>query len=431
MGDKNDNNIADLLRSIRNRNTQQNGFATTSEGYGATSGAQVSEENIAMQLLHSKDLKVAAAAKRIFSFSAPSPVSVASAHIANSSLPLRKRQKFYLPPHEPLNKKSYVSEHEANTRIRNSNAVLDVLASAASQIDTQLNPCRNNSLDSMRRCNKFQQQQNFVNGLKHEMLLKNTENHDTPRLCIENTASKDRLHRRERNRLHARKTRQRKKEQKNNLENDTAELRDEQIKLKLQIQEENTANTLLVMCNNDFGSSQNQIQSSKFKPPDEQVEKLLQRDTKDIPDCSKIVELPALVLPGMNKKRNSDTLEIHDYEANSKVDAFANAKRGLDEEKKALNEEPMEGVDYDLIYKDRSTCTPAELDLIRKERNKMHAKRTRDRKRIYIEEMKLLIEQLRNENKILSEYLTSISSADPSDSHLNSTPEISLRISLT
>merc|ERR1712232_257526 len=69
---------------------------------------------------------------------------------------------------------------------------------------------------------------------------------------------------------------------------------------------------------------------------------------------------------------------------------------------------PDDGIDYDLLRKDRSTCTPAELDKIRRERNRMHAKRTRDRKRIFMEEMEDMIKELEGENALLQNHMTSL-----------------------
>jgi hypothetical protein len=50
---------------------------------------------------------------------------------------------------------------------------------------------------------------------------------------------------------------------------------------------------------------------------------------------------------------------------------------------------PDDGIDYALLSRDRNKCTPAELDQIRRERNRMHAKRTRDRKKIFVEEVRV------------------------------------------
>ena len=199
--------------------------------------------------------------------------------------------------------------------------------------------------------------------------------------------------------MHARKTRQRKKEHMQNLQDEAEKLKKEQISLKLQINEKNTANILLVMCKNTTSNDLDQSFSNTI-PIDPDVEKLLQRETKDIPDSSRIVELPALILPGQHRKR---TYSYQNHQQSQSVQSV--------ETKKALHkydEELMEGIDYNLLCKDRSTCTSAELDLIRKERNRMHAKRTRDRKRIYMEEMKSLIDQLRTENNSLKIYMHSL-----------------------
>ena len=44
-------------------------------------------------------------------------------------------------------------------------------------------------------------------------------------------------------------------------------------------------------------------------------------------------------------------------------------------------------VDHELLTKDKSTCSSTELELIRRERNRMHAKKTRLRKKKMIHEM--------------------------------------------
>jgi len=44
-------------------------------------------------------------------------------------------------------------------------------------------------------------------------------------------------------------------------------------------------------------------------------------------------------------------------------------------------------VDHELLMKDKSTCSTLELEMIRRERNRMHAKKTRLRKKKMIQEM--------------------------------------------
>jgi len=189
----------------------------------------------------------------------------------------------------------------------------------------------------------------------------------------------DKVQRRERNRMHARKTRQRKKEHMANLQNRAEELKQEQIRLRQAINEQNTASILLVMFGRNGSSCTPALSSSSQENNEDtgspRVEELLRRPVSDIPDASKISDLPALVYPSS---------------------AAPGEKMNI--------ENPNDGIDYELLSKDRTKCTPDELDRIRKERNRMHAKRTRDRKRIYMEEMEGIIKTLEDENKLLLDH---------------------------
>ncbi|CAM9109119.1 unnamed protein product [Pylaiella littoralis] len=55
----------------------------------------------------------------------------------------------------------------------------------------------------------------------------------------------------------------------------------------------------------------------------------------------------------------------------------------------------------ELSKKTRSECTPEELEQIRRERNRMHAKRTRDRKKLHLEATEDMISRLEQENRKL------------------------------
>lgn len=180
---------------------------------------------------------------------------------------------------------------------------------------------------------------------------------------------------RERNRIHARKTRQRKKEQLQSLQSRAEQLKGEQINLKLSINEKNTANILCCL----FSNSQVAKSSSLDDP---RVDALLTRSEEDIPDPSKLPALQPLILPSgaQHSKRSGNVLS-------------------------QIQKLPNDGIDYELLGKDRSKCTPAELDQIRRERNRMHAKRTRDRKRLFMEEMAEMCKVLEGENQILQKHL--------------------------
>lgn len=198
---------------------------------------------------------------------------------------------------------------------------------------------------------------------------------------------------RERNRMHARKTRQRKKEHMQKLQDRVDELKHEQVRIKQAISEKNTASILLGLFQNGEDGMDNGGSSSPAADP--RVEALLKRSTEDIPDASNIPELPALILPGNGKRKFADG-----------GDADCDRDMMADE---ALED----GIDYILLGKDRSACTPAELDQIRRERNRMHAKRTRDRKRIFMEEMEVMIKTLEDENTLLLSHANKVNAHLP------------------
>mmetsp|Transcript_17085 Transcript_17085/g.28382 ORF Transcript_17085/g.28382 Transcript_17085/m.28382 type:complete len:318 (+) Transcript_17085:107-1060(+) len=186
---------------------------------------------------------------------------------------------------------------------------------------------------------------------------------------------------RERNRMHARKTRQRKKEHIQILQSRANQLKEEQIRILQVINETNTASILIGL----FSVGKSSSCSPEATHSNPAVEQLLRRPVEDIPDAAKIQELPALILPGQHTSK-----------------------------KKRPVAPPDDGIDYELLGKERGKCTPAELDQIRRERNRMHAKRTRDRKRMFMDEMEELIKKLEEENALLQEHLESIDGECPS-----------------
>jgi hypothetical protein len=170
-----------------------------------------------------------------------------------------------------------------------------------------------------------------------------------------------------------------------NLQNRADELKLEQIRLKQAISEKNTASILVGLFQDNNNSSGT---SSTDDTIDPRVDALLKRSIEDIPDASKIPELPALIL---SSKKDEDVTDASTNHSNAP--------------------NPTAGIDYKLLHKDRSTCSPSELDQIRRERNRMHAKRTRDRKRIFMEEMEVMICQLEEENCLLCNHLDKVSNS--------------------
>eukprot|EP00986_Skeletonema_menzelii_P004208 scaffold1416_cov142-Skeletonema_menzelii.AAC.9 len=218
---------------------------------------------------------------------------------------------------------------------------------------------------------------------------------------------------RERNRMHARKTRQRKKEHMQKLQNRADELKVEQIRLKQCINEKNTASILvgLFQTGEDSAAADGSDDTETVVSIDPQVEVLLKRPTEEIPDASKIPELPALILPGQHTKRKSTSSNDGTSEDKTPTAAASAADR----EGVIPEGEQEDGIDYVLLGKDRGSCTPAELDQIRRERNRMHAKRTRDRKRIFMEEMETMIKQLEDENALLHGHLDKLNENNPDE----------------
>merc|ERR1719469_1659373 len=173
------------------------------------------------------------------------------------------------------------------------------------------------------------------------------------------------------------------------------ELRSEQVKLKQVINEKSTANILLDMC----GGAGDEELIPEQKLDDPEVDQLLKRSAADIPTVPKTNVLPALILPRQGKKGKTQAVDY--VEENKLIELTSPMLHAQGGNKDDIN--------YELLGKDRSACTAVELDKIRRERNRMHAKRTRDRKRILMEEMQGVIKRLEGENQKLKEYAGTMS----------------------
>ena len=188
---------------------------------------------------------------------------------------------------------------------------------------------------------------------------------------------------RERNRVHAQRTRLRKKEHMQTLQTKADELKSEQLKLRQIINEKSTATILVRLF------AEGSPPDSSCQDEDPLVESVLRRPQEEIPDASTIPELKPLILPGQHASKRiranmQNTSETFDCDIS------------------------LDGIDYELLGRDRSQCTTEELDLIRRERNRMHAKRTRDRKRIFTEKLAEICRQLEEENALLHMHLKKI-----------------------
>lgn len=188
-----------------------------------------------------------------------------------------------------------------------------------------------------------------------------------------------------------------------NLQRRAEGLKDEQIRLRQVINEKNTASILVGLFSTEDQNNPNKEINDNNKMmtrcDDSRVEELLGRPVEEIPDASNIAELPALILPGQHNSKKKNVV----FQSNGKTNASTSEETQL--KNKNFH---SDGIDYDLLGKDRSKCTPAELDQIRRERNRMHAKRTRDRKRLFMEEMEEVIKRLETENELLKGHVENL-----------------------
>lgn len=341
------------------------------------------QEDIASKLLQSSDARIAEAAKRVFSL---------------SSYPAAAMSTFSEAPNNTSS--GSVSDEKYS---------IDIAADQSQDGDHEMSTSSQNGAGGGKHT------ANITSG-PIETTASNEDVFDDAQAGDKKPSSTERLQRsRERNRMHARKTRQRKKEHMQQLQNRADELKLEQIRLKQCINEKNTANILvgLFQTGEDSAAADGSDDTETAVSMDPQVEVLLKRPTEEIPDASKIPELPALILPGQHTKRKSSSSNDGASEDNTPTAAAAPAADG---EGVTIPEgEQEDGIDYVLLGKDRGSCTPAELDQIRRERNRMHAKRTRDRKRIFMEEMETMIKQLEDENALLQGHMDKLNENNPDE----------------
>jgi len=219
-----------------------------------------------------------------------------------------------------------------------------------------------------------------------------------PRLSDE-----ERLERsRERNRIHARKTRQRKKAMLSNLQETVKELTEKGTRLRQTINERKTASILLMMAVPDMeipdlpvpiefnagelsdceeiGDSEIDV-GSKTAANDEP-------DIEEEDDTCKGAELLLISRHGKAAKRQMGDLDLVSG-PDSKRRKTSPVVEGAAADGAAAKDEP----------------SAEDIEHVRRERNRMHAKRTRIRKKMLIEQTYKVIQRLEAQNKLLGEYV--------------------------
>jgi hypothetical protein len=106
-------------------------------------------------------------------------------------------------------------------------------------------------------------------------------------------------------------------------------------------------------------------------------------------------------LDALNKEDEEDPLKLEESPPSLNVSQYARIYTDKTIEKlrqevsNILADNEDFDIDQELLHRDKSSCTSNELDLIRRERNRMHAKRTRLRKKKMLQEMETVIYELK------------------------------------
>lgn len=251
--------------------------------------------------------------------------------------------------------------------------------------------------------------------------------------------AEERLQRsRERNQLHARKTRQRKKAQLQLLMNRSADLQAEQQRLRQAITDRRTASILLGMSGSEDAQADGETSKNKASrdhPP------ALAAMSGRMPRAGMLAALESDDTGEGSGKgaggNGSDDLGSENTESTagtsssgrttlsestSSDGAIGGGDGGVESAAEKLPKVGNPGDTerlLELSQKTRSECTPEELEQIRRERNRMHAKRTRDRKKLHLEATEGMIARLEQENRKLRDSMKAMGSSSSSSNSGN------------
>lgn len=214
-----------------------------------------------------------------------------------------------------------------------------------------------------------------------------------------NYAEEDRKQKsRERNRIHARKTRERKKLHISMLQDQICELRQEEIYLKQLSEDHNTSLILLGLASPSLPPTEPPSDYAVQVQPPPHISNLLQEVSGEIErhNIERLEHVNASKLASHSGGGNDWIACATQHftslqsviEQLEDVDTAAAAYVQAEEED---GSEPMHG-------KKQCKYSPMERARIRKERNRMHAKKTRDRKKLFLEASQLIINSMELEN---------------------------------
>mmetsp|Transcript_9300 Transcript_9300/g.27846 ORF Transcript_9300/g.27846 Transcript_9300/m.27846 type:complete len:255 (-) Transcript_9300:73-837(-) len=188
---------------------------------------------------------------------------------------------------------------------------------------------------------------------------------------------------RERNREHARRTRQRKKAQLQTLQARVAELQEEGARLEEALKDCSTANILLGLSNPALAAC---VQTCfKSRADAALTEAMATTEESDEPPS------PTAERPGSPaaEEHAEDPTDDGEEPASASASGLVGARPTI-HWKNGYTLDANGG---------RKNLSPAELDKMRRERNRLHAKMTRDRKKVYIETLSRAVSDLEEENR--------------------------------
>ena len=212
---------------------------------------------------------------------------------------------------------------------------------------------------------------NSINGPQNRTMTSNTHTNGKKRKKM--SQEERTVRSRERNRVHARKIRAKKKLQAEALQHRIGELKADGDKLRQLVDERYTASLLL-------GLSQTQVSSGKSieLKPSKTICGHAYLEIVNNPNWFGGDETALPTTISTSNHANGDSMNGHDNNNNDKKN------------------------------RKRSKFSPQERERIRRERNRVHAKRTRDRKKMFLEASEHIINRMEHECFSLREYLVSI-----------------------
>lgn len=242
------------------------------------------------------------------------------------------------------------------------------------------------------------------------------------RLIINPSHVPPQFHSRERNRVHARKTRKHKKVQMEGIQTTIENLQEEGRRMRLAVTEWYTANILLVMRGPEAEKEEAGAEVAAASAGDEEDS----NSSPPAPPPITSTKCESNSSSDSNSNRSSRTsdgllnkyMNVQAFLERTNAAAAANNKAYDEAQNRAASEngfgddtssvgdlEEEEGKAGGVGVRGRCKYAPEDRERIRRERNRIHAKRTRDRRKKFMEESEKVMTRLMKENEELRQML--------------------------